>query len=152
MAVLLRRVAIQRFHIPVADVDALVHDVFATYITQRTTVRSIRGYLIGGICNACRQYWRERRMDEAVFTHLDKEQGSGTDFVDQVVLQVALGATLARLGARCRETLRRYYLEGQSTADIATHFNTSTSNVLKILHDCRKAAREVYLSITRATT
>lgn len=152
MAVLLRRLAVYRFKIPPQDVDALVHDVFATYITQRTSVRSIRGYLIGGICNACRQYWREKKMNEAVFTALDEERVSHPEFVDRVVLQVALGSTLARLGSRCRETLRRYYLEGQSTADIAVAMNTSSSNVLKILHDCRKTAREVYLSITRTTT
>jgi RNA polymerase sigma factor (sigma-70 family) len=152
MAVLLRRLALQRFRIPADDVDALVHDVFATYITQRTSVRSIRGYLIGGICNACRQYWRERRIVDAMFTSLDEERAAAPEFVDRVVLQVALGATLARLGVRCRETLRRYYLEGQSTADIATEMNTSSGNVLKILHDCRKTAREVYLAITRATT
>lgn len=152
MAVLLRRLAIHRFKIPPQDADALVHDVFTTYITQRTSVRSIRGYLIGGICNACRQYWRERKNNDAVFTSLDEERASHPEFVDHVVLQVALGSTLARLGSRCRETLRRYYLEGQSTADIASEMNTSSSNVLKILHDCRKTAREVYLAITRATT
>lgn len=152
MAVLLRRLALQRFGIPSEDVDALVHDVFATYITQRTSVRSIRAYLIGGICNACRQYWRERRIDDAVFTALDEERSGAPEFVDHVVMRVALGATLARLGVRCRETLRRYYLEGQSTADIAMEMNTTSGNVLKILHDCRKNAREVYLSITRATT
>jgi RNA polymerase sigma factor (sigma-70 family) len=152
MAVLLRRLAIQRFHIPPDDADGLVHDVFATYITQRSSVRSIRGYLIGGICNACRQYWRERRMAEAVFTSLDEERAGSPEFVDHVVLQVALGATLARLCDRCRDMLRRYYLEGQSTADIATEMNTSSGNVLKILHDCRKTAREIYLTITRVTT
>jgi RNA polymerase sigma factor (sigma-70 family) len=113
-------------------------------------VRSARGYLIGGICNASRQYWRERRIVDAMFTSLDEERACGAEFVDRVVLQVALGATLARLGARCRETLRRYYLEEQSTAEIAASMNTSTGNVLKILHDCRKTAREVYLDITRA--
>ncbi|MCU1347968.1 MAG: hypothetical protein JWO56_998 [Acidobacteria bacterium] len=148
-AVLLRRLAMQRFRVPAEDVDALVHDVFATYITQRMNVRSARGYLIGGICNASRQYWRERRIVDAMFTSLDEERACGAEFVDRVVLQVALGATLARLGARCRETLRRYYLEEQSTAEIAASMNTSTGNVLKILHDCRKTAREVYLDITR---
>jgi len=152
MAVLLRRLALQRYGIPVEDVDCLVHDVFATYITQRTSVRSIRAYLIGGICNASRQYWRERRIVDTLFTSLDEERAGTPEFVDHVVLQVALGATLARLGARCRETLRRYYLEGQSTAEIANDMDTSSGNVLKILHDCRKRAREVYLSLTQVTT
>jgi RNA polymerase sigma factor (sigma-70 family) len=152
MAVLLRRLAVQRFRIPLEDVDALVHDVFATYIIQRTSVHSIRGYLIGGICNASRQYWRERRNMDALFTSFDEERAGAPEFVDRVVLQVALGATLSRLGVRCRETLRRYYLEEQSTADIAKEMETSTGNVLKILHDCRKTAREVYLAITRVTT
>jgi len=150
-AVLLRRLAMRRFGIPPEDVDALVHDVFATYITQHGNVRSVRAYLIGGICNASRQYWRERRIIEAMFTCLDEDRACGPEFVDHVVLQVALGATLARLGSRCRETLRRYYQEEQTTAEIAADMNTTTGNVLKILHGCRRSAREVYLDITRAT-
>jgi RNA polymerase sigma factor (sigma-70 family) len=150
LAALLQRIAIQRFQIPSDDAETLVHDVFATYLTQRPNVRTVRGYLIGGICNASRRYWRERRLADGMFTPLDEERGSATDFVDRVSIHVALGATLARLGSRCRETLRRYYLEGQTTHEIAAAMKTSTSNVLKILHDCRKAAREVYLSITRA--
>ena len=149
LAGLLQRIATQRFHIPPDDAETLVHDVFATYLTQRPNVRTVRGYLIGGICNASRRYLRERRLAEGMFMPLDEECGK-VEFVDSVSLHVALGSTLARLGSRCREALRRYYLEGQTTVEIAAAMQTSTSNVLKILHDCRKSAREVYMTITRA--
>src|SRR5258708_5564405 len=75
LAALLHRIAVQRFHIPPDDAETLVHDVFATYLTQRPKVRTVRGYLIGGIFNASRRYLRERRLAEDMFMPLDEECG-----------------------------------------------------------------------------
>ena len=67
-APLLRRVAIRKFSIPTADADTLVHDVFAAYIANPGAVRSdLRAYLIAAICNASRNYWRSKEMQERVF-------------------------------------------------------------------------------------
>ena len=67
-APLLRAIALRRFHIPSGDVDALVHDVFATYFVNASNVRALRPYLIGAICNASRQYWRKRDAAPAAIT------------------------------------------------------------------------------------
>ncbi|HEV8436075.1 MAG TPA: helix-turn-helix domain-containing protein [Thermoanaerobaculia bacterium] len=64
---LLRRVAVRKFGIPPSDADTLVHDVFAAYIANPGAVRSdLRAYLIAAICNASRNYWRSKEMQERV--------------------------------------------------------------------------------------
>src|SRR5688500_9917289 len=66
-AVMMRRVASRKFGVPPQDAEALVHDVFINYIATTRTVRSdLRAYLIGAICNACRNYWRARSSEERV--------------------------------------------------------------------------------------
>ena len=65
-------------------------------------------------------------------------------------LRMMVGATLARLGARCREVLRRYYLEEEDTASIAAALDTTASNVNYLMHTCRKKARKIYEEIGRA--
>jgi hypothetical protein len=49
---------LRRFRIPAADVDALMHDVFASCFVNAPNVEEPRRYLLGAICNASRQYWR----------------------------------------------------------------------------------------------
>ncbi len=148
----LRRVAMRKFGIPHADAEALVHDVFINYLIRPRTVHSdLRAYLIGAICNASRNYWRSRRSEDRVFA---EPEGDAPDVVsedvfDGLALNLVVASTLARLGARCREVLRRYYLEGEDTASIARAMNTSPTNVNYMMHVCRKEARAIYESITQ---
>ena len=148
-APLLRRIAVKKFGVPCADVDALVHDVFTTYLTNPANVRDVRPYLIAGICNAARQYWRRKRADDAIFIDTTDFQPVDRDTIDRVSLTLTLGATLTRLGGKCRESLRRYYLGEETTASIAESMNTSPAYVLQMLHTCRKRARDIYRTITR---
>lgn len=138
-APLLRHLALRRFRIPREDVDALVHDVFATYLSDPTTVRSIRPYLIGGICNASRQYWRRRDRHDELREGTEEPVDAG--MLEHVAMRVDVAMALARIGKRCREALRRYYLEGESTPAIAAVLETTPNNVLYLLHVCRKRAR-----------
>ncbi|SRR6266540_3279324 len=64
-APLLRHIAVAKFHVPRSDADALVHDVFAAFFGNAASVRNLRSYLIGAICNASRHYWRERKQEES---------------------------------------------------------------------------------------
>ena len=69
MAPILHRIAAFTFHVPDEDAATLVHDVFITYLANRRGVRSnARAYLIGGIRNASRKYWRTRHSARRVFT------------------------------------------------------------------------------------
>ena len=154
-APLLRRVAVRKFGVPAADADTLVHDVFAAYIANPGAVRSdLRAYLIAAICNASRNYWRSKEMQDRFFAAGGAEQpadlGVADDsFFEGLSLHLVMGATLARLGDRCREVLRRFYLEGESAGSIAAAMETSAGNIHYVLHMCRKKARSIYDELTR---
>lgn len=66
-APLLRKIAMAKFGIPLADAEPLVHDVFATYFTNAGEVNDVRTYLIGGICNAARHHLRRTDAKNALF-------------------------------------------------------------------------------------
>ena len=140
-APLLRAIARKKFNIPDSDIDGLVHDVFASFLTSASRVRDLRPYLVGGICNASRNYWRRRERDDSLFVDMDVNAVCGVDLQQSVNRNLTLNAALSRIGERCRNVLERYYLESESTASIAEAIGTSPGNVLYILHNCRKRAR-----------
>ena len=147
-APLLRYIATRKFHIPHEDVDALVHDVFATYLASPAAVRSPRPYLIGAICNAARHYWRERKNEEAALAKADLAWPSEDELIiDALGRKLLVATTLSRVGIKCRDLLRRYYLEGESTAAIALSRETTTDYILFLLHRCRKNARAIARSL-----
>jgi RNA polymerase sigma factor (sigma-70 family) len=152
-ASLLRRVAIRKFNVPLADAENLVHDVFIDYLVSTRTVRGeLRGYLVGAICNASRNYWRSRRHEGRVFAD---DEASCADVLSEDIFNglarnLVVASTLARLGQRCREALQRYYLDGEDTCTVAAAMKTSPSNVNYLMHVCRKRARAVYETLARA--
>jgi RNA polymerase sigma factor (sigma-70 family) len=147
-APLLRYIAIQKFRVPRQDADALVHDVFATYLANPTTVRSPRPYLIGAICNAARHYWRERKNEEAALSRADVALPPDNELiVDALGRKLLVATTLSRIGSKCRDLLRRYYVDGESSAAIASSRETTSDYVLFLLHRCRKSARAIVRSL-----
>jgi RNA polymerase sigma factor (sigma-70 family) len=151
-APLLRRVAIRKFNVPPAEAEALVHDVFVNCLLANRNVQTdLRGYLIASICNACRNYWRSRRCEDRLFTadSSTSDIAGDTDILDGLATNLVVASTLAQLGSRCREALKRYYLNGEDTASIAAVLNTTAANVNYLMHVCRKRARSVYDQITR---
>lgn len=139
---LMRAIARRKFNIPDSDIDGLVHDVFASFLTSASRVKELRPYLVGGICNASRNYWRRRERDDSLFVEMDENAVCGADLQQTVSRNLTLNAALSRIGERCRNVLQRYYLESESTASIAQAIGTSPGNVIYILHTCRKRARE----------
>src|SRR5437588_10186366 len=80
---LLRRIAVRKFGIPRSDAEALVHDVFATYLANPTNVRNVHTYLIGAICNASRQYRRRDATERALFCGSDEcDATPGDDMIE----------------------------------------------------------------------
>jgi RNA polymerase sigma factor (sigma-70 family) len=140
-APLLRAIARSKFNIPDADIDGLVHDVFASFLTSTSRVRDLRPYLVGGICNASRNYWRRRERDDALFVQIDENAAADENVQQDVSRTLTLNAALSQIGDRCRDVLQRYYLESESTGTIAEAIGTTPGNVLYILHTCRKRAR-----------
>ncbi|MDP9362392.1 MAG: sigma-70 family RNA polymerase sigma factor [Acidobacteriota bacterium] len=147
---LLRSIAQYRYRIPASDAEALVHDIFASFLERQPEADDARAFLIGSINNACKHYWRKRQhevplLPEHELTPSDHEAAK----LERWALRLSLAATLARLGAKCSETLRRYYLRDESAESIARVFETSTAYIWQLLSSCRKRAREIYRSITR---
>jgi RNA polymerase sigma factor (sigma-70 family) len=150
-APVLRRVAIRKFSVPPAEAQALVHDVFIScLLTNRNVRTNLRAYLIAALCNACRNYWRARRTEGRVFA--DEEPASDAitdDLFDGLAINLLVASTLARIGKRCSEVLKRYYLRGEDTPTIAAALETTRSNVNYMMHVCRKRARTIYEELTR---
>lgn len=146
----MRAIAQYRYRIPPADAEALVHDVFASFLERQPETFDAKAYLIGSINNACKYYWRKRQheaplLPEHELTPNDDEARR----LEQWTLRVSLGATLARLGGKCSETLRRYYLRDESAESIAEQLDTSTAYVWQLLSSCRKRARQIYHTLTK---
>jgi RNA polymerase sigma factor (sigma-70 family) len=155
-APLLRHIAVRKFQIPLPDAENIVHDVFIAYLVRRDNIRdNVRGFLIASVCNASRNYWRSRKSYGNVFSdnqvvehHVPDERDVVTELADHQLVS----AVLARLEASCRDALRRYYLDGEKTAAIASTLRTSPNAVNIIMHRCRKRARELYEMLLQGPT
>ena len=142
---LLHAIAVRKFGIPHADVEELVQDVFATYLTHASRVRQVRPYLIGGICNASRQYWREAEAERKVFCDADPASASTEEAVlEPLMRNTVLAAALTRLGPSCRETLHRFYVDGESAISIAASRSTTPNTIHQLLSYCRTRLRAAY--------
>jgi RNA polymerase sigma factor (sigma-70 family) len=141
----LRHIVEKKFNIPPNDAEAIVNDVFTSYLTRRDSVRDANKWLIGAVCHASRAYWRAAartsQLPEDVAEYVD-DHASGLE--NRIVDRVTMSAALNRLGPRCRETLRLYYAEGYSAKEIAERFGTTTGYVIQLLHVCRKRVRQAY--------
>ena len=147
---LLRHVAVRKFNVPPADAEALVHDVFIHYLTSARPVRkNLRAYLVAAICNASRNYWRSRRVEDRVFVEDATDFSIADDVIEGLTLRLLIASILSRLGSRCSEVLRRYYLEGEDTRSIAAAMDTTATNVNYLMHVCRKRARDAYEAMSR---
>ena len=151
---LLRRIAIRKFGIPPAEAEGLVHDVFINFLAiPRNVTSDLRAYLIASICNASRNYRRARMSEARHFPGLEEASVANVTaderIFDNLARNLAVAQTLARLGSRCREALKRYYLRGEDTPTVAAAMGTTPANVNYLMHVCRKKARAIYEQLTR---
>jgi RNA polymerase sigma factor (sigma-70 family) len=147
---LLRTIAMRRYHVPPDDAEALVHDIFAAYLERSGYVRDVKGWLIGAIGNASSNYIRKRRPEARLLPEHEEAVDCGTEErIEGWMRHATVTAMLSRLGDKCRETLRRYYLREESKEAIAEHLDTSPAYVLQLLVTCRKRAQEILLSLSR---
>jgi RNA polymerase sigma factor (sigma-70 family) len=63
-------------------------------------------------------------------------------------MEMTVQQALAYLQPRCRETLRLHYFDGRSAAEVARELETTTRYAEKLIHNCLKRVREIYLNIT----
>lgn len=145
----LRCVAISR-GVPPSEAEELVHDVFFTFLVQQPNVRLVERYLVAGVCNASRDYWRRKGTEAAGQDFVaNLKQGDAATVEDEVAFRTTVSVMLAQLSGRCRDTFRRFYLDGESAAQIAVALNTTEAYVWQMLHACRKRARKIYGTITK---
>lgn len=146
---LLRTIAMRRYHVPPDDAEALVHDIFASYLERSAYVHDAKHWLIGAIGNASSNYLRKRRPEAQLLPeHEEAVDGESEARIEGWMRHVTITAMLSRLGDKCRETLRRYYLHEESKEAIAEHLDTSPAYVLQLLVTCRKRAHEILRSLT----
>jgi DNA-directed RNA polymerase specialized sigma24 family protein len=65
-----------------------------------------------------------------------------------VAQELTLHQALDYLQPRCRQTLYLHYFEGRSAGDVAREMETTNRYAEKLIHNCLKRVREIYLSIT----
>ena len=146
--VLLRSIAMRRYNIPPDDAEALVHDIFTAYLQRRTYVRDLKPWLIGAIGNASKDYLRRRRREEPLLPEHDEIADRGAEeHAERWIVNMTAATVIARLGEKCRETLRSYYLKEESKESIAHRLATSPAYVLQLLVSCRRRVRALYDSM-----
>ena len=145
---LLREIAEKKFGVPADDAGALVNDVFTSFLIRTHEIREPRRWLIGAVCHASRGYLRRTRRTEPLpYDILDHPDPLVADLETDLVNRMTVAIALSRLGKKCRCTLRMYYAEGYSAAEIAEELETTTGYVMQLLHTCRKRARAIYLAM-----
>jgi RNA polymerase sigma factor (sigma-70 family) len=148
----LRKVAMAKFGIAPDDADVLVQDVFATYFMHAANVEQVERYLIGGICNAARKHLQRTGTADALFCDDDPcEATAGDVLLRQIERKQLLSKVFARIGARCRDLLCRYYVRGESATAIAETLDSTRGSVAVTLHKCKQRAVNAYRDITEAS-
>jgi RNA polymerase sigma-70 factor (ECF subfamily) len=145
---LLREIAEKKFNIPAPDANAVVSEVFTVFMVRRDTIRNPRQWLIGAVCHASRAYWRSAARTTSLPSDVaDYVDPQSPGLEGRIVDRVTMARALSRIGPKCRETLRMYYSEGYSAAEIAERLGTTSGYVMQLLHNCRKRVRKVYYEL-----
>jgi RNA polymerase sigma factor (sigma-70 family) len=148
---LLRSIAQYRYRICPSDAEALVHDIFASFLERQPDALDPKAFLIGSINNACKHYWRKREHETPLLPHHELTPNDDEAAkLERWALRLSLASTLTRLGGKCSETLRRYYLRDESAEAIALKLETSPAYIWQLLSSCRKRARKIFQTITHS--
>lgn len=141
----LRDIAEKKFNIPPLDAAGVVNEVFTSYMLRRDTVRDTRQWLVGAVCHASRAYWRAAARTTPLPPDVGNyEHPDSPGLERRIVNRVTMARALNQIGPKCRETLRLYYAEGYSAAEIAVTLGTTSGYVMQLLHTCRKRVRQAY--------
>jgi RNA polymerase sigma factor (sigma-70 family) len=149
---LLLYVACRKFRIPDTDAENLIQEVFLSYLQTGTKIENIRAWLVAAMCNASRHYWRAQGRTESLPDNIDDHSDPGTHgLADQFAMKMTVRQALDYLQPRCRETLWLHYFEGRSAGDVARELETTNRYAEKLIHNCLKRVREIYMNITAVT-
>lgn len=146
---LLLYVACRKFRIPDSDAENLIQEVFLSYLQTGTKIDNVRAWLVAAMCNASRHYWRAQGRTESLPDDFNDHSDPGSHgLADQFAMKMTVRQAIEYLQPRCRETLWLHYFEGRSAGDVARELETTNRYAEKLIHNCLKRVREIYLSIT----
>jgi RNA polymerase sigma factor (sigma-70 family) len=146
---LLLSVACRKFRVPESDAESLLQEVFLSFLQTGTKIDNVRAWLVAAICNASRHYWRTQGRTEALpEDYMEHSDPVSHALPEKRAMQITVQQALAYLQPRCRETLRLHYFDGRSAAEVARELETTTRYAEKLIHNCLKRVREIYLNIT----
>lgn len=149
---LLMSVACRKFRVPETDAEALLQEVFVSFLQTGTRIENVRAWLVAAICNASRHYWRTQgRAEQLPEDFVEHSDPTSHALPERFALEMTIRQALQYLQPRCRETLWLHYFEGRSAADVAREMETTTRYAEKLIHNCLKRVREIYLNITAVT-
>lgn len=149
---LLLFVACRKFRIPDTDAENLIQDVFLSFLQSGTKIDNVRAWLVAAMCNASRHYWRAQARTESLPDDFNEHSDPGSHgLADEFAKKLTLRQALDYLQPRCRETLWLHYFEGRSAGDVARELETTNRYAEKLIHNCLKRVREIYMSITAVT-
>ena len=146
---LLLSVACRKFRVPECEAENLIQEVFLSYLQAGTRIENAKAWLVAAMCNASRHYWRAQGRTES----LPEDYGERCDpsshgVAERVAQEMTMRQALGYLQPRCRQTLYLHYFEGRSAGDVAREMETTNRYAEKLIHNCLKRVREIYLSIT----
>lgn len=146
--VLLRQIAIRRYRIPPDDAEALVHESFLGYLQRHTYVHEVRGYLYATVVHRCADYWRARKREAPLLPeHEETADARQAAALDSLERDLTAAAVLARLGEKCRETLRGFFFNGERQNALADRLSTTPGYIDQLISTCRRRAMELYRSM-----
>jgi RNA polymerase sigma factor (sigma-70 family) len=146
---LLLSVACRKFRVPEADAESLLQEVFVSFLQTGAKIENVRAWLVAAICNASRHYWRTQGRAEQLPEDFVEQSDPGSHALpERFALEMTVRQALQYLQPRCRETLWLHYFEGRSAADVARELETTTRYAEKLIHNCLKRVREIYMNIT----
>lgn len=144
----MRWIATAKYRIPESDADALIHEVFLSYLVVNRHLAEVERWLVGGICNQSRNYWRQRLRDEVPPTFTADPRT--VEFETAVQREYTLATILRSLDPRCRTLLQRHYLEEHTARELATSLRTSVRYAERLLHKCLVRARALHQKLHKA--
>jgi RNA polymerase sigma factor (sigma-70 family) len=146
---LLLSVACRKFRIPECEAENLIQEVFLSYLQAGTRIENAKAWLVAAMCNASRHYWRAQgRTEPLPEDYGERCDPSSNGVAERVAQEMTLHQALDYLQPRCRQTLYLHYFEGRSAGDVAREMETTNRYAEKLIHNCLKRVREIYLSIT----
>jgi RNA polymerase sigma factor (sigma-70 family) len=130
---LLATIARRRYGLSQEETENAIHDVFVSFLCTPTVIRNPIGWLVGAICNACREHWRHRTR-----TYELSRTDPTTANLEQSILSRQV---LERLPLSSQRVLTLHYIEGLTAAEIAARLNTTRRYAERLIHRGLERAR-----------